>query len=63
MNLKIHQEVKDICMNILKKQIAAHQWTLIESSDMFQANHYCGGYDATEHAFCFSYYDVSRNEF
>lgn len=30
---------------------------------MFHTNHYCGGYDATEHAFCFNYYDISENEF
>ena len=30
---------------------------------MFQSDHYCGGYDADEKAFCFSYYKSSNEEY
>jgi hypothetical protein len=32
------------------------KWADVEASDMFQGVSYAGGYDATEQAFCFSYY-------
>ena len=30
---------------------------------MFQTDHYCGGFESLDQAFCFSYYDASENEF
>ena len=39
-----------------------NQWALIESCDMFQTKHYCGGYDPIENAFCFSYYNEKEEE-
>ena len=35
---------------------------MIESSDLFQTEHCCGGYDADERAFCFSHYDADGKE-
>lgn len=39
------------------------EWIEIESSNMFQTNRYCGGYDADEMAFCFSYFTEDRSEY
>lgn len=36
---------------------------LAESDDEFQSGRYCGGFDATERAFCFSLFDESGDEF
>jgi hypothetical protein len=43
--------------------LSIDEWRLIESDDMFQTSHFCGGFDAIENAFCFSYYDKERKEF
>ncbi len=63
MNIKVDLELKDICEEILKENKTMSEWALIESSDMFQSKHFIGGYDATEEAFCFSYYDDQGKEF
>ncbi|MBY0273404.1 MAG: hypothetical protein K2X02_08400 [Alphaproteobacteria bacterium] len=63
MRLKLGQEFMEICNQIIKENKDDHEWVLIESSDMFQTDHYCGGYDATENAFCFSYYNLEGKEF
>jgi hypothetical protein len=52
----------------LAKQITAEakspvQWAEIEADDMFRSTHFEGGYDATEQAFCFSYYNQGGDEF
>ena len=49
------------------RQVADHGWTdedwaERESDDWFQTANFCGGYDADERAFCFSYYDASGDE-
>lgn len=33
---------------------------MIESSDMFQTKNFCGGFDAIENEFCFSYYNDDK---
>ena len=38
-------------------------WCLVESSDQFQTDEFCGGFDATEEEFCFSYYDQNEIEY
>ncbi|MBP9752793.1 MAG: hypothetical protein KBD31_03175 [Proteobacteria bacterium] len=35
----------------------------MESDDAFQTDHYVGGYDSTENAFCFSYYNDNNEEY
>ena len=62
MKIKLDQEFMEICSKIIKENKNDHQWALIESSDMFQTDHYCGGYDGTENAFCFSYYNLEGKE-
>ncbi|WP_051327232.1 hypothetical protein [Desulfatibacillum aliphaticivorans] len=39
------------------------EWTGIESDDMFQTASFCGGYDADENAFCFSFFSKSGKEY
>jgi hypothetical protein len=63
MNLKIDDELKSITRQIIAEQKNEHEWSLIESSDMYQSSHYCGGFDKNENAFCFSYYDEKENEY
>ncbi|MCE2951946.1 MAG: hypothetical protein ACK5TR_08490 [Alphaproteobacteria bacterium] len=47
-----------------EEQAAAEEAArLDESFDMFQTDHYRGGYGTAEHAFCFRYDDFSGNEF
>lgn len=63
MKVQITEEFEDICRQILVESKREEEWALIESDDMFQTKNYVGGFDATEMAFCFSYYDVNRCEF
>jgi hypothetical protein len=39
------------------------EWSEIESDDQFQTENFCGGFDATEQEFTFSYYDEHKNEY
>lgn len=61
--LKIDSEFISICQQILKENLELNEWSLIESSDQFRTENYCGGFDGTENEFTFSYYDINRNEF
>ncbi len=63
MKLKLKPEFKKICSNILNKNKTEIEWAEIESDDLFQNDSFCGGFDATEIAFCFSYYDTNNNEY
>lgn len=56
MKLYIDNEFLQICKEIINENISNEEWAQNESCDMFQTLKYCGGYDATEMAFCFSYY-------
>ena len=63
MTIKVDGEFYEICRKIIQEDRSIEEWEQIESSDMFQTKHYCGGYDATEGAFCFSYFDQNGDEF
>ena len=56
----IDEEFKQICERILARNYNLNQWAEIESSDEFQTENYCGGFDATEMEFCFSYYQEKQ---
>jgi len=60
---KIDTEFISICQQILKENLDLNEWNLIESSNQFQTEKYCGGFDGTENEFTFSYYDESGNEY
>ena len=63
MDIPINEELISICSEISDKNFSDMQWSEIESGDMFQTAMYCGGYDADEKEFCFSYYSSDGNEF
>lgn len=62
MTLEVDDELKAICKQIEAKNLLAEEWCEAESGDEFQSEHFCGGYDADEDAFCFSFYDGNRTE-
>ena len=61
--LKIDAEFISICKQILSKNLDLNEWNLIESSDQFQTEKYCGGFEGTENEFTFSYFGENGNEF
>ena len=60
--LEVDQEFMEICQHILGENKSFEEWDEIESDDMFQSQKYCGGYDATEQVFTFSYFESSGKE-
>jgi hypothetical protein len=63
MRIPITKELISICNQINDKGYSIEQWKDIESSDMFQTEQFCGGFDADESEFCFSYFAEDRNEY
>jgi hypothetical protein len=63
MQIAVDDEFRAICRDILAENLSPVQWAAIESDDMFQSEHYAGGYDATEEAFCFSHYSADGEEY
>ncbi len=63
MQIPITDELRSILKQIFDEQKTADEWAEIESDDMFQSESFDGGFDATEQAFCFSYYDDNGDEF
>ncbi len=61
--LIIDKELKEIVLLISEEKKSVTQCSEIESDDMFQSQHYCGGFDADEEEFCFSYYDEDNVEY
>ena len=59
---RLDDELIDLCRTILATGRTIEAWRERESDDEFQSPHYVGGYDATEDAFCFSYYDDAQEE-
>jgi len=62
MQLSFEPEFLSICQEIVEEGWTDDEWRERESSDWFQTPSFCGGYDADEAAFCFSYYDPAGNE-
>lgn len=60
--LRIDNELKNICEQIRRENKTIEEWYQIESDDMFQSGNYCGGFDGIEQEFCFSYYDDEGKE-
>lgn len=63
MKITISYELMNIFREILKENKTLGEWAEIEADDMFMSENYSGGFDATERAFCFSYYDKSGSEY
>ena len=60
--LEIDGELVEICREIFAEGKTDDEWSEIESCDMFQSSHYCGGYDGVEQEFSFSYFEISEKE-
>ena len=56
-------ELRAICSVVVERRWNEDAWSAHESDDEFQTQHLCGGFDATERAFCFSYYPNRGKEF
>ena len=52
----LEKEFLSICEKILSENISEEEWAEIESCDMFQTEHYVGGFEAIEMEFTFSVY-------
>jgi hypothetical protein len=63
MELIVDSELNEISKLIESESISEKQWGEKESDDEFQTENYCGGYDADEKAFCFSYYSEEKEEY
>lgn len=58
--LRIDHELTGICKEIIEYNKTDSEWNEIESSDLFQTEKYCGGYDGIEQSFCFSYFENKK---
>ena len=61
--LKINAELLNIFKDVRSKGKSLNEWKEIESCDMFQTQSFCGGFDATENQFTFSYFANDSTEF
>ena len=55
MEYAIDDELRTICRELERDERTLEAWADVESSDWFQTAHYCGGFDATEMAFTFTF--------
>lgn len=62
MKIAVDNEFLSICKNIIQENKDIEDWRLVEADDYFISENYEGGFDATEDAFCFSYYDFNKQE-
>jgi len=60
--LEVDDEFIKICKLIEIDRKTDDEWSKIESSDMFQSEKYCGGYESIEQEFCFSYFAPEGRE-
>lgn len=63
MQVPLNKELRSICQSIVAQGLSLIQWAEIESDDMFQTASFCGGFDADEQAFLFSWYADSKEEY
>ena len=62
-SVRVDLDLVSIVREIVESGRTEAEWAENESDDMFQRNRWCGGFDADEAAFTFSYYDPSGAEF
>ena len=55
-------ELYRLCARIVAESLTESQWAEREADDTFQSQHYSGGFDAGECAFCFSHYRDDGSE-
>ncbi len=62
MRVAVTEELRSICRRIIDRQYSEDEWART-ASDAFQTEHYAGGFDQLEGAFCFSYFAPEHEEF
>jgi hypothetical protein len=55
-------ELRSLCAEIVAESLTEAEWAERESDDMFQSEHYCGGFESEESAFCFSHHRDDGSE-
>ena len=63
MKIAVTPELESMFCRILEENRSQDEWVQVESDDTFQSEHFCGGFDATERAFCFSLYSDDDKEY
>ena len=63
MQIPVNSELRSIAESIEKETLSAEEWAAIESGDMFQTQSFCGGYDADDNEFLFSWYAADGTEY
>jgi len=63
MRMRVEGELLEICRGIVNRHMSEREWAARESDDIFQSKSYSGGFDATERAFCFSFYSGDGREY
>lgn len=53
MRFSADEDLVSICREIIGQGLSLDQWAERESSDMFQAGNYIGGFESVEMEFCF----------
>ncbi len=51
MEIEIDEEFKSICRQIFAKGRGEEEWAEVESGDMFQTVHHCGGFEQLRELF------------
>ena len=62
MELRVPEDLRDICRQIVAEGKTDDEWSEIEAGDWFQTETVTGGYEAPERAFTFSYYAPDGEE-
>ena len=63
MQVPITPELRMIAQEIESENLSEVEWAAREASDTFQTDSFCGGYDADESAFLFSWYATDGCEY
>lgn len=61
--IDVSEQLRAICQEISESDWSESDWAEHESDDWWQTEELCGGYDATESAFCFSYFAAAGEEY
>ena len=63
MKIKVTEEFIGIVQEISDQDYDLKEWDEVSSSDMFQTDHFCGGFEGAEGEFTFSFFDESGDEY
>ena len=63
MRLAVDAEMKRHLNEIVRENKTEQEWSAVASSDWFQSDNYCGGFDDIEMEFTFSFFDKDGAEY